>query len=144
MEIHRCYPAAIVQAAFLTNVSARAQDTTTDGYVTRKEYDELKAELLAMKKELDALKKEKGAVSNRGASKAIPLRTHIRKSLHGKRRQKPSHRERRAFNRATGSIIVRQSLPTVAGVAGTHGLAAQNASTQRSHYNECQVPGRQK
>jgi hypothetical protein len=67
VENHRCYPAAIVQAAFLTNVSARAQDTTTDGYVTRKEYDELKAELLAMKKELDALKKEKGAVSKQGS-----------------------------------------------------------------------------
>jgi hypothetical protein len=32
---------------------------TTDGFVTRKEYDEPKAELLAMKKESDALKKDK-------------------------------------------------------------------------------------
>src|SRR5260370_182660 len=40
---------------------ARAQEPTTDGYVTRKEYDELKAQMLAMKKELDALKQEKGA-----------------------------------------------------------------------------------
>src|SRR6267378_6506073 len=39
---------------------ARAQEPTTDGYVTRKEYEELKTQLLAMKKELDALKKEKG------------------------------------------------------------------------------------
>ena len=30
MKINRCYPAAIVQAAFLTIVSARAQNTTTD------------------------------------------------------------------------------------------------------------------
>jgi hypothetical protein len=67
VKIHRCYPAAIVQAALLTIVSAYAQDTTTDGYVTRKEYDELKAELLSMKKELDALKKEKGAVSKQGS-----------------------------------------------------------------------------
>ncbi len=65
MKIHRCYLAAIVQAAFLILGSpvARAQDTTTDGYVTRKEYEELKTQLLAMKKELDALKKEKGQES---------------------------------------------------------------------------------
>ena len=36
MKINRCYPAAIVQAAFLTIVSTRAQDTTSDGYVTAK------------------------------------------------------------------------------------------------------------
>jgi hypothetical protein len=59
VKIYRCYPAAIIHAALLAIVSAHAQDTTTDEYVTRKEYDELKAELLAMKKELDALKKEK-------------------------------------------------------------------------------------
>ena len=37
----------------------RAQDETPDGYVTRKEYEELKTQLLAMKKELDTLKKER-------------------------------------------------------------------------------------
>ena len=37
----------------------RAQDETPDGYVTRKEYEELKTELLALKKELDTLKKER-------------------------------------------------------------------------------------
>jgi hypothetical protein len=68
VKIHRCYPAAIVQAAFLTIVSARAQDTTTQGYVTRKEYDELKAELLAMKKELDALRKERTEAPKRDSS----------------------------------------------------------------------------
>ena len=63
MNIHRCYSAAIIQAALLTIASpvGRAQDTTTDGYVTRKEYEELKDQLLAMKKELDALKKEKAS-----------------------------------------------------------------------------------
>jgi len=63
VKIHRCYLAAIFQAAFLMIGSpvARAQDPTTDGYVTRKEYEELKAQMLAMKKELDALKQEKGA-----------------------------------------------------------------------------------
>jgi hypothetical protein len=34
VKINRCYPAAIVQEAFLTIASARALDTTTDGYVT--------------------------------------------------------------------------------------------------------------
>jgi hypothetical protein len=42
--------------------AVRAENPTTDGYVTRKEYEELKAQLLAMKQELDALKKEKSAV----------------------------------------------------------------------------------
>lgn len=61
MKINRCFPAAIIQAVALTIVSAHAQETKGDGFVTRQEYDELKAELLAMKKELDALKKEKPA-----------------------------------------------------------------------------------
>ena len=69
MKIYRCYPAAIIQAALLT-LSAHGQDTTTDGYVTRKEYDELKAELLAMKKELDALKKEGAGAPKRENSKS--------------------------------------------------------------------------
>jgi hypothetical protein len=65
VNIHRCYSVAIIQAALLTIASpvARGQDTTTDEYVTRKEYDELKAQLLAMKKELDALKKERTVAS---------------------------------------------------------------------------------
>jgi hypothetical protein len=63
VKIYRWYSAAIVQAALLTIVSAHAQDTTTDGYVTRKEYDELKAELLAMKKELEAIKKKREEAS---------------------------------------------------------------------------------
>ena len=37
----------------------RGQDEKPDGYVTRKEYEELKTQLLAMKKELDTLKKER-------------------------------------------------------------------------------------
>jgi hypothetical protein len=41
----------------------RAQNEAADGYVTRKEYEELKTQLLAMKKELDALKKGKGQES---------------------------------------------------------------------------------
>jgi hypothetical protein len=63
VKIHRRSLAAIIQTALLIMASpvARAQDTTTDGYVTRKEYEELKAQMLAMKKELEALKKEKGA-----------------------------------------------------------------------------------
>ena len=64
MKIRRCSLAAIVQAVLIiTSSVARSQAPATDGYVTRKEYEELKDQLLAMKKELDALKKEKGAVS---------------------------------------------------------------------------------
>ncbi len=63
--MYRCFLAAIIQAALLTHGSVNAQDTTRDGFVTRKEYDELKAELLTMKKELDALKKEKAGAPKR-------------------------------------------------------------------------------
>lgn len=63
-KVHRCYLAAVIQTAFLIMASpiARAQNATTDGYVTRKEYEELKAQMLAMKEELDTIKKEKGAI----------------------------------------------------------------------------------
>ena len=63
-KIRHYYLAAVIQSALLAVASpvARAQDATTDGYVTRKEYEELKAQMLAMKKELDAIKKEKGAI----------------------------------------------------------------------------------
>ena len=72
MNIHRCYSAAILQAALITIAFpvARAQYTTTDGYVTRKEYEELKDQLLAMKKELDALKKEKAVAPKRESSES--------------------------------------------------------------------------
>ena len=61
-KIRHYYLAAVIHSALFTMASpaARAQDATTDGYVTRKEYEELKAQMLAMKKELDGLKKEKG------------------------------------------------------------------------------------
>jgi hypothetical protein len=65
VKSRRCYLAALIQVIFLTIASpvGRAQDATTGGYVTRKEYEELKAQLLAMKKELDALKKERAVAS---------------------------------------------------------------------------------
>jgi hypothetical protein len=61
------YLAAIILTALVIIAVpvARAEEPTTDGYVTRKEYDELKAQLLAMKNELDALKKEKSEVPKR-------------------------------------------------------------------------------
>jgi hypothetical protein len=64
-KIRRYCVAALIQGALLTVVSlvAHAEDATTDGYVTRKEYEELKAQMLAMKQELDALKKEKATAS---------------------------------------------------------------------------------
>jgi hypothetical protein len=72
VKIHRCYRVAIIQAALLTIASpvARAEAATTDEYVTRKEYDELKAQLLAMKKELDAIKKEKTVAPKRESSES--------------------------------------------------------------------------
>jgi hypothetical protein len=60
--IRQLYLALLIPSALLTTAPAvvRAQNEPTDGgYVTRKEYDELKAQMLAMKKELDALKKER-------------------------------------------------------------------------------------
>jgi hypothetical protein len=63
---HYCL-AAIIQGTLLTvgSLAAHAEDPTTDGYVTRKEYEELKVQMLAMKKELDALKKEREAATQK-------------------------------------------------------------------------------
>ena len=62
-KIQRYCLAAIIQGTLLTlaSLAAHAEDPKTDGYVTRKEYEELKAQMLAMKKELDTLKKEREA-----------------------------------------------------------------------------------
>src|SRR5713101_2509150 len=69
-KIRHYYLAAVIQSALLAVACpvARAQNVT-DGYVTRKEYEELKTQLLAMKKELDALKKDKG--QERAGSDAV-------------------------------------------------------------------------
>ena len=77
MKIRRYYLPAIIQAALLTIASppARAQETATDGYVTRKEYEELKAQLLAMKKEVDALKQERAVAPKRENSERQALST---------------------------------------------------------------------
>jgi hypothetical protein len=79
VKIRRCYLAAIVQTALVIIASpvARAQDTTTDGYVTRKEYEELRAQMLAMKKELDTIKKEKEA-----ATKQESVESHAVADIH--------------------------------------------------------------
>ena len=55
---------ALVQILLLAGVSpaARAEDTA-GGYVTREEYEELKAEMLALKKELASMKKETHAAA---------------------------------------------------------------------------------
>jgi hypothetical protein len=69
MKIRHYYLAAVIQSALLmASPAARAQNATTDGYVTREEYEELKAQMLAMKKELDAIKKEKGAAPKQETS----------------------------------------------------------------------------
>lgn len=61
MTTCRSLLAGIIGAALVITTSSVvcAQETATDGYVTRKEYEELKDQMLALKKELDALKKEK-------------------------------------------------------------------------------------
>ena len=66
MKLTRHYfLAAVLQGAVFALASpvVRAEDAT-GGYVSRKEYEELKAEMLAMKKELASLKKAKHAESN--------------------------------------------------------------------------------
>jgi hypothetical protein len=62
----------VIQSALLALASpvVRAQGEATDGYVTRKEYDELKAQMLAMKKELDTIKKEREAAPRRESSES--------------------------------------------------------------------------
>src|SRR4030095_748447 len=61
---------AVVQILLLTVVSSavRAEEDTPGGYVTRKEYEELKAEMLALKEELASVKKETHAAE--GGEKA--------------------------------------------------------------------------
>ena len=63
MKIHRCYWAVLIHGTLLLTACSllKAQDTTPEGYVTRKEYEELKAELLAMKREMDTIKKQAAA-----------------------------------------------------------------------------------
>ena len=59
-QMRHCYLAVLLPSAMFALYSpvVRAQDAS-GGYVSRKEYEELKAEMLAMKKELDTLKKER-------------------------------------------------------------------------------------
>src|SRR5215468_7195357 len=63
----RLYLLIAIQSTLLTTVPAvvGAQDAPPDGYVTRKEYEELKAQMLAMKKELDAMKKDRESAPTR-------------------------------------------------------------------------------
>ena len=59
------YLLVAIQSVLLTTLPdvVCAQDARPDGYVTRREYEELKAQMLAMKKELDAIKKEREAAA---------------------------------------------------------------------------------
>src|SRR5256714_2364483 len=60
-KVLRLYLLIAIQSVLLTTVPdvVCAQDAPPDGYVTRREYEELKAQMLALKKELDAIKKER-------------------------------------------------------------------------------------
>src|SRR5438552_6664928 len=62
---------ALLQGSFFVLLSpvVRAEDAA-GGYVSRQEYEELKAELLAMKKELASLKKARPAESNQESPKS--------------------------------------------------------------------------
>jgi hypothetical protein len=70
--IRQFYLAMVIPSVLLTTAPAvvRAQDGTPEGYVTRKEYEELKAQMLAMKKELDAMKKEREAPPKQASSQS--------------------------------------------------------------------------
>src|SRR6476660_1632994 len=72
METARCLLlTAVVTASFCAVISTSSDAEETPGdYVSRKEYEELKAELLAMKKELASLKKTKHAESKQDAPKS--------------------------------------------------------------------------
>src|ERR1044071_7194983 len=70
--------AAIIQGVLIavTSLAVHAEEATTDGYVTRKEYDELKAQMLVMKQELDALRKEREGAQKQGGEEHAVTQTH--------------------------------------------------------------------
>jgi hypothetical protein len=71
--IRQFYLALLIPCSLLTTEPAvvRAENATPpDGYVTREEYEELKAQMLAMKKELDTIKKEREAAPRRESSES--------------------------------------------------------------------------
>jgi hypothetical protein len=110
VKIHRCYLVAIIQGTVFIMASpvARAQDPPTDGYVTRKEYEDLKAQMLAMKKELEALKKEKGEVS-----KQESLESH---AVAGAQKQ-VAPKQQNAESQAAGDMhkeVIAEAAPSVA------------------------------
>jgi hypothetical protein len=109
---HRCYLAVAVQAALLTIAfpAAHAQEPTTDGYVTRKEYEDLKAQMLSMKKELDALKKEKGEVSKQESRESHAV-ADVQKQV--------APTQQNAESQATGDMhkeVVAEAAPSLAGL----------------------------
>jgi predicted nucleic acid-binding Zn-ribbon protein len=116
MKIHRCFLAALIQAAFLTisSTAAHAQEPTTDGYVTRKEYEDLKAQMLAMRKELEALKKEKGEVS-----KQERLESHAVADV----QKQVAPKQQTAESQVTGDMhkeVVPEAAPSLAERPGVH------------------------
>ena len=61
-RLHTLAPAALSVTLAVVSPAARAEDPA-GGYVTREEYEELKAEMLALKKELAGMKKETHAAA---------------------------------------------------------------------------------
>jgi hypothetical protein len=66
---HLYFHAAFLSSALflIATPNARGQDAASSGYVSRKEYEELKQEMLALKKELATIKKEKATTAAKPA-----------------------------------------------------------------------------
>src|SRR5713101_8331335 len=109
-KIRHYYLAAVIQSTLLAAASpvARAQDAATDGYVTRKEYEDLKAQMLSMKKELDAIKKEKEA-----ATKQDSVESHAVADV----QKQVAPKKQNAESQATGDMhkeVVTEAPPSLA------------------------------
>jgi hypothetical protein len=66
--------AALLPTALVLIISplARAEDASSGGYVSRKEYEELRQQMLALKQELDSIKKERKVATKLAAAPEEP------------------------------------------------------------------------
>ena len=115
MKIHCCYPVAIIQATLLTIASpvAQAEEPTTDGYVTRKEYEELKAQMLAMKQQLDALKKEREVAPKQESSESHAVASTAPK------RESPEGQDVADLHKEVAPVVTRPVGESVGSLLGT-------------------------
>jgi hypothetical protein len=89
MKIHHVCAWIVIETLVLTTapLAVRAEDATPQGYVTRKEYEELKAQLLAMKKELDTIKKDREATPEQDQAKGHAVADVHKQVGHSEREQ---------------------------------------------------------